>query len=66
MIDAQKYIDSRYGTNKDRDSKPEHQYYLGIIQQILIEKNNIEVMYSELKIQNEEFIQEVLKSRSYE
>ena len=50
MINAQKYIDSVYGKNKERDSKPNHKYYLRIIQQLLIEKNNLKNMY---KIESE-------------
>lgn len=42
---AQDYIDSRNGTNKERDSKPEHAYYLRIIQDLLIQQNNMRKMY---------------------
>ena len=45
MINAQKYIDQIYGVNKERDSKKEHSYYLKIIQQLLIEKDNQKKIY---------------------
>ena len=47
MIEAQKYIDELYGKNKVRDSKPEHQYYLSIIQHLIIQNRNMEIMYKE-------------------
>lgn len=46
---AQDYIDSRNGTNKERDSKPEHKYYLRIIQDLLIQQNNMNRMYDDLR-----------------
>tara|TARA_R110002126_G_scaffold243576_1_gene386981 strand:+ start:419 stop:604 length:186 start_codon:yes stop_codon:yes gene_type:complete len=42
---AQDYIDRRNGTNKERDAKPEHDYYLRIIQDLLIQNNNIKRVY---------------------
>lgn len=49
MIDAQKYIDTVYGINKERDSKVEHTYYLKIIQTLLIEQDNLRKMLKEAK-----------------
>jgi len=42
---AQDYIDSRNGTNKERDAKPEHDYYLRIIQDLLIQQSNMKRVY---------------------
>ena len=40
-INAQDYMDLVYGVNKERDSKPEHKYYLGVIQDLLNQRNNV-------------------------
>tara|TARA_R110000772_G_scaffold169467_1_gene281354 strand:- start:590 stop:775 length:186 start_codon:yes stop_codon:yes gene_type:complete len=44
---AQKYIDSRNGTNKERDAKPEHDYYSSIIQDLLNQISNIKKMHKQ-------------------
>ena len=46
MINAQDYIDNMYGKNKERDSKPEHKYYLNIIQDLLIQQSNVKKMHN--------------------
>lgn len=48
--DPQKYIDELYGTNKERDSKPNHNYYLKIIGQLLIQINNLRKQLREQKL----------------
>lgn len=48
-INAQDYIDSVYGKNKERDAKDNHSYYLSVIQDLLHQKSNIKEMLQTLK-----------------
>jgi hypothetical protein len=43
-MSAQDYIDLKYGTNKERDAKEEHLYYLSIIQGLLNQNVNLQKM----------------------
>lgn len=60
MINAQKYIDTLYGENKERDSKPEHKNYLRIIENLIECRNANKRMYEyKLKENNDRWKSEL-------